>query len=160
MENIILIGMPGCGKSTVGATLSQMTRKEFIDADAYLESVSQRKIPEIIATDGEKGFRALESQVLQELGKKSGIILATGGGCVTQEENYASLHQNGTLFYISRDLSLLPTDGRPLSQATNLTKMYQIRKPLYEKFADYSVDNCESAGHTAQQILDIWEADI
>ena len=94
-----------------------------------------------IATEGEAGFREKETTVLRELGKRSGQVIATGGGCVTREENYPLLHQNGTIFYLHRELDKLPTDGRPLSQAYKLTDLYQFRKPLYEAFADCTIDN-------------------
>lgn len=157
MENIVLIGMPGSGKSTVGAILAEMTGKTLIDADAYLVEKVGRSIPDIFAADGEAGFRAMETEVLTELGKRSGLIIATGGGCVMQERNYALLHQNGTIFCLERNLDLLPTDGRPLSQATKLTEMYRARRPMYDRFADHHIDNNANAEATAAAILKILE---
>lgn len=157
MENIILIGMPGSGKSTVGRILSQKLERPLVDADAELESRFGRPIPEIIRNDGEAAFRAMETQVLEDLGKRSGLVIATGGGCVTKPENFPLLHQNGTIFCLNRDLSLLPTEGRPLSQATNLQKMYEIRKPLYAAFSDYQIDNNRTCEETAAAILSILE---
>ena len=157
MENIILIGMPGCGKSTIGKLLAERLGKEFIDADAALVDTFQTTIPEIFATEGEAGFREKETQTLQDLGKKSGLVIATGGGCVTQCRNYSLLHQNGTIFWLQRDLSILPTEGRPLSQANKLEDMYRIRKPLYENFADHVISNDGTAAETLAQILDILE---
>ena len=154
MENIILIGMPGSGKSTVGTLLAGKLGKQFVDADAYLVEKASRSIPDIFAADGEAGFRALETEVLAELGKQSGLIIATGGGCVTQARNYPLLHQNGCLFCLNRDLSKLPTDGRPLSQSTKLTEMYRVRKPLYEAFADFQIDNNGDAESTAARIME------
>ena len=157
MENIILIGMPGSGKSTVGAILAQKTGKLLVDADAYLVEKAGKSIPEIFAEGGEADFRTLETAVLAELGKKSGLILATGGGCVTREENYGLLHQNGRIFCLNRELEKLPTDGRPLSQATKLAEMYQIRKPLYHRFADHAINNNGSPEAAAEEILKLWE---
>ena len=157
MENIVLIGMPGCGKSTIGALLAEMTGKKFIDADARLEELAGCSIPEIFATQGEAAFRSFETQVLQELGKQSGLVIATGGGCVTREENYPLLRQNGRIFCLERKLDSLPTDGRPLSQATDLEQMYRIRKPLYQRFADHHIDNSGSPQEAADWILRIWE---
>ena len=153
MQNIILIGMPGSGKTTVGKLLASMTGKEFIDADAYLESYAKMPIPQIFSEYGEEHFRQLETQCLIALGKLSGKIIATGGGCVTRQENYPLLHQNGTLIWLQRNLDALPTDGRPLSQSGKLTEMYRIRKPLYESFCDYTVENQGNPVETAANIL-------
>ena len=154
MENIILIGMPGCGKSTIGKGLAQKLGKEFVDADAVLEAHFGRPITEIIPQDGEAAFRAMETEILSMLGKKSGLVIATGGGCVTQERNYPLLHQNGTIFWLKRDLEKLPTQGRPLSQKNKLSELYRVRKPLYEAFADLAIDNDGEADHTICQILE------
>lgn len=157
MENIILIGMPGSGKSTVGAILAQKTGKQLVDADSFLVEKAGKSIPEIFAGGGEAAFRAWETEVLAELGKQSGLILATGGGCVTREENYPLLHQNGTIFCLERDLGKLPTDGRPLSQSAKLAEMYQIRKPLYDRFGDHRVNNNGSPEAAAEEIRKLWE---
>ena len=154
MENIILIGMPGCGKSTIGKALAQKLGREFVDADAALEAHFARPITEIIPQDGEAAFRAMETEILSMLGKKSGLVIATGGGCVTQERNYPLLHQNGTIFWLRRDLEKLPTQGRPLSQKNKLSELYRVRKPLYEAFSDVIVDNDGDADHTICQILE------
>ena len=157
MENIILIGMPGSGKSTVGRLLADMTGKKFIDADSFLVQKAGKAIPEIFASHGEAGFRAMETQALAELGRQSGLIISTGGGCVTREENYPLLHQNGTIFCLDRALHKLPVEGRPLSQGTDLSQMYHLRKPLYDCFADHHIDNNGDAQSTAGRILKIWE---
>ena len=157
MENIVLIGMPGCGKSTIGQEIAYRLGKRFVDADAVLETKAGMRIPEIFATAGESHFRALETAVLSELGKESGLVIATGGGCVTRQENYSLLHQNGTMFWIRRDLNQLPTEGRPLSQANQLEEMYLVRKPLYKAFADHRVDNSASIQAAANEIIRIWE---
>ena len=157
MENIILIGMPGCGKSTVGKLLAERLGKTFVDADAVLESTYGTSIPQIFAEEGESGFREKETAVLQELGKKSSLVIATGGGCITREQNYPLLHQNGTIFWLQRELDLLPTDGRPLSQANKLSDLYRIRKPLYETFADYIIDNNATTERTVTEICRILE---
>ena len=157
MENIILTGMPGCGKSTIGAALAERLGKEFVDADQELVNTFGQSIPDIFAAEGETGFREKETQVLALLGKRSGLVIATGGGCVTQERNYPLLHQNGTIFWLQRELEKLPTDGRPLSQANKLTDMYRIRKPMYERFADRAINNDETAAETVAAILDALE---
>lgn len=153
MENIILIGMPGCGKTTVGRALAGLMGRQFVDADEELVKTFGKSIPEIFNQEGEAGFRMKETQILTELGKKSGLVIATGGGCVTQERNYPLLHQNGTIFWLQRDLELLPTDGRPLSQSNRLADMYAARKSLYESFTDFAIDNNGSCADTAAAIL-------
>ena len=157
MENIVLIGMPGSGKSTVGKLLAAQLGKEFADADSAIIEKAGISIPEIFEQRGEEWFRAIESEVLAELGKRSGLVIATGGGCVTREENYPLLHQNGAIFCLDRDISCLPTDGRPLSQKGQLEEMYRIRTPLYHRFADHHIDCNHTPEAAAAQILQILE---
>ena len=152
MENIILIGMPGCGKTTVGQALATMQGKRFVDADAVLEERVGRKITDIIPTDGEEAFRQMETDTLAELGKQSGLVIATGGGCVTRERNYPLLHQNGTILWLTRDLNKLPTHGRPLSQTGKLQQMYAVREPMYRRFADAVISNDAAVEQTIAQI--------
>ena len=141
MENIILIGMPGCGKSTIAKLLSQELNRPVVDADEEISRAAGCSIPEIFAKGGEEAFRQLETQVLRELGKESGKIIATGGGCVTREENYPLLHRNGKIIWLTRALGKLPSEGRPLSQITKMETMYDVRKPMYQRFADHIVSN-------------------
>ncbi len=155
MENVILIGMPGCGKSTVGKALAEQLGKTFVDADAVLEERAGISIPEIFATQGENAFRKPETKVLSDLGKQSGLVIATGGGCVTRPENRAFLHRNGTILWLQRALWKLPTDGRPLSQANKLEDMYRVRKPMYEAFADFVIDNDGDLQSTIAQISEV-----
>ena len=157
MENIILIGMPGCGKSTIGKALATKLGKTFADADEKIASLAGKSIPEIFAQDGETVFRDWETKAISQLGKQSGLVIATGGGCVTREENQSILLQNGTLFWLQRQLDLLPTDGRPLSQSNRLEDLYRVRKPLYEAFADHVIDNNGDWDETVQKILTLWE---
>ena len=154
MENIALIGMAGCGKSTVGKLLAEQTGKSFVDADEEIVKLADKSIPEIFAQDGEEVFRMLETQVLETLGKRSGLVIATGGGCVTRERNYPLLHQNSRIVWIQRDASILPTDGRPLSQKTAPAVLYEQRKPMYASFADAAVENDGTAEDCAAKILE------
>ena len=154
MQNIVLIGMPGCGKSTIGALLSEKTGRKFTDTDTLVETLAGKPIPEIFAQDGEELFRQWETNALTELGKQSGLIIATGGGCVTRERNYPLLHQNSRIIWLKRDLNLLPTDGRPLSQSNTLETLYSARKPLYEAFADIILENHTSPKETVRRILE------
>ena len=160
MENIVLIGMPGSGKSTVGRILAERTGKRFVDADTAIEEKAGCSIPHIFSERGEEAFRELETQVLNELGKQSGLVIATGGGCVTRDENYPPLHQNGRIFCLNRSLSSLPTDGRPLSQNSALEEMFRIRKPMYDQFADHHIDNNGVPEEAAGEILRIWEENL
>lgn len=154
MENIVLIGMPGSGKSTIGQLLATRLGKRFIDADTAITEKAGKSIPEIFAESGEAGFRSIETAVLEELGKASGLVIATGGGCVTRPENYPHLHRNGTIIWLQREIETLPTDGRPLSQAGSLAQMYHVREPLYSAFADCCVDNNSATEDAVAALLE------
>lgn len=153
MKNIVLIGMPGCGKTTVCSALAAKTGRIAVDADEELVKLAGKSIPEIFSQDGEETFRALETQVLSQLGKQSGLIISTGGGCVTRQRNYPPLHQNGVIFYLKRNLELLPTQGRPLSQQNPLELLYAQRKEQYLAFSDFVIDNNGSVEQTVATIL-------
>ena len=155
MQNVILIGMPGSGKTTVGTGAAARLGRTFLDADAVLEQKAGMPIPEIFRLEGEEGFRQRETAVLAELGKQSGLVIATGGGCVTRPENYPLLHQNGTIFCLTRDLSQLPISGRPVSQALGAEEIYRRRKSLYEGFADVMIDNDRTVEDAVRQILEV-----
>ena len=157
MENIALVGMAGCGKSSIGKLLARETGKTFVDADTEVELLAGKTIPEIFAQDGEAEFRSLETEVLAALGKRSGLVIATGGGCVTRERNYPLLHQNSRILWLTRCPTKLPTKGRPLSQKTTPAVLYEQRKHLYQSFADASVDNDGTRGETLTQILNLLE---
>lgn len=152
MTNIVLIGMPGSGKTTVGQALAALTGREAIDLDQCVVEKDGRPIPEIFANDGECAFRALEREVAAEAGKLSGKIILTGGGIIKDFRNYAPLHQNGRIYHLLRDLELLPTDGRPLSQSTALSVLWQERAPLYARFQDAAIENSAAPEETAQMI--------
>ena len=154
MENIILIGMPGCGKSTIGRLLAEKTGKYCVDADTEIENMAQKTIPRMFAEDGEAVFRDYETKVLDALGKRSGLVIATGGGCVTKMRNYPLLHQNGTIFWLQRELDRLVTEGRPLS--TDLAAMYRTRAPLYAQFADHILDNNGTLDDAITAILEVF----
>ena len=154
MQNIVLVGMPGCGKSSVGTALAEQLSRPFVDADAEIEKAAGMPIPEFFRLYGEAAFRDLESCVLAELGKRSGAVVATGGGAVLREENYAALHQNSTIVWLTRDLARLPIDGRPVSQATSLDALFAARKARYERFADHIIDNNGAPDETVRAILE------
>ena len=153
MQNLVLIGMPGCGKSTVAQALAGKLGRSFVDADEQIALLAGMSIPDIFSKLGEGEFRRLETQVLAQLGKGSCQVIATGGGCVIQCRNAPLLRQNGILIWLQRNLDALPTEGRPLSMASNLQTMYTQRRPLYEAFADVSVENCGTVEDAVQAIL-------
>lgn len=140
-RNVILIGMPGCGKSTLGKALAEKTGKRFVDLDAEIEQTAGKPIPEIFATEGEEAFRRCEHETAARICKESGCVIATGGGIVTREENLLPMQQNGILIFIDRAPEKLPTNGRPLSQAKTPATLYKERLPLYMAAADTTVDN-------------------
>ena len=152
MTSIVLIGMPGSGKTTVGEALARLTGREAIDLDARIEEAAGCSIPEIFAAEGESGFRAREAAAAAEAGKRTGVILLTGGGIVKTAANYAALHQNGRIYQLVRDLTLLPTEGRPLSQGADLAAMWRERAPLYQRFRDAEIDNSGTVDDTAAAI--------
>ena len=155
IENIVLIGMPGCGKTTIGRELAQMTGRTLVDIDEIIEEEQGITVPQIITGKGEEFFRETETEQVCKCAKKSGLIIACGGGTPLRERNRRLLRQNGMLFWLQRDLSLLPTIGRPLS--VDLEKLEQVRRPVYEAAADVQIDNNGSIRETAEAILEAFE---
>ena len=153
MKNLVLIGMPGSGKTTIANELARMTKRPVFDSDEKIIRDNERSIPDIFAADGEEGFRKLETCALKELAKVSGTIISTGGGCVTREENFDILHQNGIIILIIRDVEELAREGRPLSTG-DLYEMVRIRKPMYRRFADIIVYNESKPEEAAIKILE------
>lgn len=152
VQNVVLIGMPGCGKSAIGRALARRLGKKFVDLDHMAVDRVGKPIPEIFARKGEDAFRALESELVREAGARTGCVISTGGGVVTRAENYAPLHQNGVIVHIRRALELLPTNGRPVSQSTDLGELWRRREPLYAAFADLTADNDGSIEGAAEKI--------
>lgn len=142
MGNIVLIGMPGTGKSLIGKFLAELTGKTLQDTDAKIEEEAKMTIPEIFEKEGESGFRDRESAICKKLGKERNLIIATGGGAILRPENVDALRQNGTLVHITRSIDKLPTRGRPLSKnIETLKKMEAQRMPLYKEAADITFRN-------------------
>lgn len=139
--NIVLVGMPGCGKSSVGRLLAQKLGREFVDIDKEIEKRQNCTVPEIFARGGEEEFRRIETEVTEDVCKRSGLVIATGGGVVTRPENQFSLKCNGFTVYLKRDIESLSTDGRPLSAAKGREKLFSERKHLYEGWSDITADN-------------------
>ena len=155
MENIVLIGMPGCGKTKIARALGEKLGRTVLEADEEIERQAGMPIPEIFRLEGEEGFRRRETRVLEELGKRSGAILSTGGGCVTRAENYPLLHQNGVIVWRKRDISLLSKKGRPISQSRDLGELYAERAPLYESFADEIIEETDTVAEAVEKILEV-----
>ena len=153
-RNVMLIGMPGSGKSTVGAALAESLGRKLVDVDERIVEMAGCSIPEIFSKDGEEGFRQIEHQALCEVSKESGLVIATGGGVVTRRENLDPMRQNSLIVWLLRDLSLLPKDGRPLSQTNSLTEMFKVREPMYRAAADCIADNNGSLEDTLKQIME------
>ena len=150
--NLVLIGMPGCGKTTVGNLLAAQTGRKIVDTDEEIARRAGKSIPEIFMQEGEGAFRRLEREELARRGRESSLILITGGGAVLDERNYASLRQNGRIYHLERGIPLLARRGRPLSEHADLAAMYRIRLPLYRRFQDAAADNNGTAEDTAHAI--------
>ncbi len=149
--NIALIGMPGSGKTAVGQCLAGLTGRKLIDTDELISAGAGCDIPSIFAGKGEDYFRRLETEILREVSKESGNIIAAGGGVVTRPENKRLLRQNSVTVMIDYDVNKLATEGRPLSQSVGVTELYRRRKPLYDSWSEYRFYN-ESPERTAKMI--------
>lgn len=156
-ENIVLIGMPGSGKSTIGAALAKLMNRTLVDLDEKIIQAAEKGIPEIFSQDGEEVFRRIESEQAAYYGAKTGLIIATGGGIVMRERNYAPLRQNGRLYHIVRDTAHLGRRGRPLSLEADLDQLYAERLPWYALFSDVVVKNSGTPQEAAEQIRSNFE---
>lgn len=150
--NLVLVGMPGSGKTTVGLCLARLSGKPFVDLDEEIVRKAGKPIPEIFAAEGEGPFRQLEHEVLTEACSKSGQIIATGGGAVLWSGNRAAMRRTGRVYRLRRRLEDLPTQGRPLSQAGKLEEMERVRDPLYTAAADMEIQNDTGPEETAGTI--------
>jgi shikimate dehydrogenase len=151
MQNIALIGMPGCGKSETGQALASLLDRRFIDTDVLIAAKAQKSIERILLEDGEPAFRDLEHRVLEEISKETGLVLSTGGGVVKRPDNLGLLRQNSVIVFLDRPLKELSTTGRPLSQTVGVYKLAEERLPSYLKWCDIRV-SCRGAKETAKQI--------
>lgn len=156
VTNIVLIGMPGSGKSTIAKNLSALLDMELIDTDEEIVKRAGKSIPEIFENHGEECFRQVEREVLQDVGKLSGKVIATGGGVVKNPNNYFALKQNGIIFWVKRPIKKLDKSGRPLSKDyLAVKKLYKERKKLYKNFADYVICNDKSLEKAVKGIIDL-----
>lgn len=152
--NLVLVGMPGSGKTTIATALGMLTGREVIDTDAEIIKKAKKSIPDIFEASGEAHFRELESAVIADVGKNSGKIISTGGGCVTTLGNFDLLRQNGIVVFLTRNVAELSRQDRPLSTG-DLDTLYQQRLPLYEAIADKQVSNTGLVEDVAKKV---WEA--
>lgn len=154
-KNIVLVGMPGCGKSTCAALLSEKTGRDCVDTDALVIEASGEKIPDIFAKYGEAEFRNRETEAVRSAGKGANKIIATGGGAILREENRIALRENSTVIFLKAPVDNLATDGRPLSKdAETLQKMLGQRLPLYIETADFTVEVDPDPEETVRRIIE------
>lgn len=154
-ENIVLIGMPASGKSRIGRLLEKTTLRPLIDTDKVIEERLGKTVSEVFSDFGEAYFREVEADVIREASKKTGIIIATGGGSVLRYDSVKNLRRNGRLYFIDRPLSsLTPTASRPLASNTaDIEKRYNERYGIYTAVCDVRIDASSSAPMTADKIL-------
>lgn len=160
-ENIILIGMPGVGKTTVGKALGEEMGRTCIDVDHELEK-EIGDISTYITEQGEPAFREKEAEMIAKLGTQTGLVISTGGGCVTVPKNYAHLRQNGRIYQLTQPIENLSTSGRVLSSGgiERLRELEEIRTPMYESFAQSIVEHNRNAPETVSTILEDFEANL
>lgn len=161
-KNIILIGMMGCGKTTVGALLSRRLGLELVDTDALIEQRAGRSIPDIFSRDGEAYFRALELALCRELSGRQGRVIACGGGLPLQDEAMAALKENGLVFWLDRDPGQtydgLDVSGRPLAQGgrEDFLQRYEQRSPIYRRWANYIIPCGDGPQGAAERVSTIY----
>ncbi len=152
-KNIIIIGMPGCGKTTVGKRIATALDRPFYDADDIFTKTYEITPAEVIMGEGEEIFRQMEHKIVCELGKLSGAVISCGGGVVTRDYNYNALHQNATVVFLERELDKLSKKGRPLSQSKPIQQLYDERIDAYRRFSDITVKSTEIPDKTTELIL-------
>ena len=159
LTNIVLVGMPGSGKTTVGGELAALLGRELVDTDELVERKAGRSIPDIFAEDGEAAFRDLEQKAVFNAGSMQGKVIATGGGAVLRPENRLSLAANGFVVYLRRDTDRLAREGRPLSLSGDLAAMLAARDPVYSAFADLITTNSGDPKTVATKIAEAFHED-
>ena len=153
-QNIVLIGMPGCGKTRVGENLARILGRTHVDMDHMFSRRYATSCSDYILGQGEAAFRARETELLQETTARSKLVISCGGGVVTQPGNYALLHQNGFIVMLNRPLNELSKKGRPISQRDGVEKLAEQRMPAYRGWADLIVDSLDCAAHTAEAVAE------
>lgn len=152
-KNIVLIGMPGSGKTTVGKELAKRLGKHHIDIDEAIMKLYGRSPERIIRRDGESAFRRTEHVAAEWAGKQTASVVSAGGGIVLREDNKNALRQNGVVVFVNREVTDLEISGRPLSQGKSLESLYTERVPLYREWCDFEVDNNGTVEETVEQIV-------
>lgn len=155
-KNVVLIGMPGCGKSSIGAALAKKMGREFADTDDWVAKAADKPIPQIFTDDGEEVFRSMESEALRTICKRSGLVVATGGGIVKRQKNRNIARQNGIVVFLDRNIDELQISGRPLSEKEGIDALAEARLPLYSKWCDYSV-RVSGVEQTAAGIYELFQ---
>ena len=153
-ENIVLIGMPGVGKTSTGEALAKLLNRPWIDTDFLIKQKAHCEAATYLQTYGEAAFRRLEHEVIQEISSMSGSVISCGGGVVVTSSNYQLLRQNGKLVYLTRPLEDLAIAGRPLSQSVGIQELAAKRLPLYEAWADLTFSCLGSPDADAKGLLD------
>ena len=153
-ENIVLIGMPGVGKTSTGEALAKLLNRPWIDTDFLIKQKAHCEAATYLQTHGEAAFRHLEHEVIQEISSMSGAVISCGGGVVVTSSNYQLLRQNGKLVYLTRPLEDLAIAGRPLSQSVGIQELAAKRLPLYEAWADLTFSCLGSPDADAKGLLD------
>ena len=154
-ENVVLIGMPGAGKTSCGRELARLLGRPFVDLDDALEIEFGRSPAQIIEQDGEASFRTLETEVVRRYGARSGLVIACGGGVVTRPENHDLLRQNGRIVLLDRPLDELSSDGRPMSRARGVERLAAERMGLYRAWADVTLRCTGSAAGDAAAVREL-----
>ena len=161
MNNLVLIGMMGGGKCTVGKLLARRLGREFVDTDQYIEADAGRTVPDIFAREGEAAFRDLERRAAEALARRSGLVIACGGGLPTRAEAIAPLKAGGTVIFLRRDpgeiYDKVSMGGRPLGQEGRAAFLarYALREPVYQRWADLAVDVQPTPVETVKKILEV-----